>query len=302
MAELVYAHGLGPCPARGGGSIPLRPTNMISALQKQEDGTIILTVTIPWDRVEQTKAEAVEEQSKNAQMPGFRKGKAPKKLVEEKLDQEKIREEILRKLLPQTYLEALKEHNLNPIMSPQIHIEKLEEGKDWQYVAKTSELPEVDLLDYKENVRKVTAKGKIIVPGKKEEPVSFEEITKAILDSVKVKIPKIIMDREVDRLLSQTLDEIKRLGMTLDQYLASTGKTAEILRNEYEAKAVNDIKLEFVLQKIADTEKITVSEEEINKTIKDAKTEDERKNLEANKYLLATIIRQRKTLEFLRSL
>jgi len=275
---------------------------MISALQKQEDGTIILTVTIPWDRVEQTKAEAVEEQSKNAQMPGFRKGKAPKKLVEEKLDQEKIREEILRKLLPQTYLEALKEHNLNPIMSPQIHIEKLEEGKDWQYVAKTSELPEVDLLDYKENVRKVTAKGKIIVPGKKEEPVSFEEITKAILDSVKVKIPKIIMDREVDRLLSQTLDEIKRLGMTLDQYLASTGKTAEILRNEYEAKAVNDIKLEFVLQKIADTEKITVSEEEINKTIKDAKTEDERKNLEANKYLLATIIRQRKTLEFLRSL
>lgn len=275
---------------------------MISAIQKTEDGTINLTVTIPWTRIEETKKVVVEELVKQAQLPGFRKGKAPKKLVEEKIDPEKVREEVLRKLLPQTYLEATNEHKLNPIVSPQIHVQKLNEGKDWQYVAVTCEMPELNLGSYKDEVKKVTAKAKIVVPGKESQPVSFEEISKAILDSVKVKIPTIILQREVDRLLSQTLDEIKRLGMNLDQYLASTGKTADNLRNEYEAKAENDIKLEFALAKISDSEKITVSQEEIDNSVKEAKTDDERKSLEANRYLLATIIRQRKTLEFLRSL
>lgn len=275
---------------------------MISAVQKTEDGTISLTVTISWKRVEETKKEVIEALSTQAQVPGFRKGKAPKKLVEEKLDEEKVREDILRKLLPQTYLEATKEHNLNPILSPQIHVQKLEEGKDWQYVAVTCEMPEIDLGDYKDEVKKITAKGKIIVPGKEEQLVSFEEISRAILGSVKIKIPKLIIDREVDRLLSQTLDEVKRLGLTLDQYLASTGKTAESLRSEYETKATNDIKLEFALGKISDSEKITVIEDEISKAIKDGKTDEERKSLEANRYLLATVLRQRKTLEFLRSL
>lgn len=275
---------------------------MISAVQKTEDGTINLTVTIPSKRIEDTKKEVVEAFVKEMQLPGFRKGKAPKKLIEEKIDPEKVREEILRKLLPQTYTEAVKEHNLNPIVSPQIHVDKLDEGKDWQYTALTCELPEISLGDYKEEIKKVTAKGKIVIPGKEPQPAPFEDISKAILDSVEVKIPKIILDREVDRLLSQTLDEIKKLGLTLDQYLASTGKTSESLRNEYEAKATNDIKLEFSLGKISDSENIIVSDEEINKTIQEAKTPEERKNLESNRYLLASIIRQRKTLEFLRNL
>lgn len=276
---------------------------MISAIQKLEDGTISLTITIPSNRVEEVKKEVLDSLVAEAELPGFRKGKAPRNLVEEKLDKEKVKEDVLRKLLPQTYLEAIKEHNLNPIVSPQIHVTALDESKDWQYTALTCEAPQVDLGPYKENIKKVTAKSKIVVPGQKEpEPVSFDELTKGLLASVKITVPKLILQGETDRLLSQTLDEIKKLGMTLDQYLASTGKNPESLRAEYEQKAQRDIKLEFSLQKVADTEKINVSDEEIDKAVKEAKTEEERKSLEANKYLLATIIRQRKTLEFLRSL
>lgn len=259
-------------------------------------------MTIPSARVEQARKEAIDEAVANAELPGFRKGKAPRNLVEEKLDKDKIREEALRRLLPQTYLEAVKEHNLNPIVSPQIHITALDEGKDWQYTALTCEAPEVDLGSYKENIKKITAKSKIAVPGKETQPVSFEEITSELLKSVKLIVPKLIIQSETDRLLSQILDEVKKLGMTLDQYLSSTRKTPEELRQEYEKKAENDIKLEFALQKVADSEKINVTDEEIENAIKEGKTEEERKSLEANKYLLATIIRQRKTLEFLRSL
>jgi trigger factor len=113
---------------------------------------------------------------------------------------------------------------------------------------------------------------------------------------VAVKIPNIIIEQEVDRLLSQTLDEVKRLGLTLDQYLASTGRNIDALRAEYQKKAETDIKLEFVLQKIAETEGIKVEDKEIDEAIAQAKTDAERQNLQNNRYLLAGIIRQQKTL------
>ncbi len=275
---------------------------MISAIQKQEDGTLTLTVNIPWNDVKKTREEVVSEYAKSAQVPGFRKGKAPKKIVEEKIDDEKVKEEVLRKLLPQFYLQAINENKINPVMAPRIHVEKLEEGKDWQFLALTAEAPEIDLGTYKENIKKITAKSKIIVPGKEQAEVSFDNIVKELLSSTTVKIPKIIIEQEVDRLLSQTLDEVRKLGLTLDQYLGSTGKTAQDLRKEYEIKAENDIKLEFVLQKVAEAEHITVEDKEVEEAIAQAKNETEKQNLQANRYLLASILRQQKTLDFLKNL
>lgn len=284
---------------------------MISAMQKQPDGTIQLTITIPSNEVKKTWEGMVEEVAKDIEVQGFRKGKAPRNLVEEKIDKEKVREEVLKKLLPKFYMDAVQENNLRPIMNPKIHIQKIDgpstlseqsESKGWQFEALTCEAPEVNLDDYKQNIQKITSKSKIIIPGKEKTEVKFEEIVKALLDSVTITIPQILIDGEVDRLLAQTLDDIKRLGLTLDQYLSSTGKTPEGLRDEYKKKAGSDIKLEFALQKIATEERIQVSEKEIEEAIQKAKDEKERKNLEANRYLLASILRQQKTLDFLKNL
>ncbi|MBI2430531.1 MAG: hypothetical protein HYV39_00770 [Candidatus Levybacteria bacterium] len=276
--------------------------NITSAIQKLEDGTIKLTITIPANEVKKTWDEVVEETSKNAKISGFRKGKAPKKLVQENIDTDKVREEVLRKLLPQAYIEAVKQHNIKPIVNPKIHVEKLEEGKDWQFIALTCEAPEVKLENYKDVIQKITAKSKIVIPGKEQQPPNFDEIVKALLEQTTVTIPSLLTEHEVERLLSQTLDEVKKLGLTLDQYLSSTNRTPQSLREEYAKRAENDIKLEFGLQKIAETENITVEPKEIDEAIQKAKDETERKNLEANKYLLASILRQQKTLDFLRNL
>jgi len=275
---------------------------MISAIQKEEDGTITLTITIPWKDIDEARRQTIESLGRETELPGFRKGKAPKNLIEEKLDPQLVRDETLRKLLPKYYLEAVADHKLNPIISPLIHVQNFEDGKDWQFTAKTAEPPKIDLGGYKDSIKKITAKSKIIVPGKETQSTSFGDIAKELLGAAKFSIPKIIVDREVERLLAQFLDEVRRLGLTLDQYLASSGKTVENLRAEQEAKAANDIKLELILQKIAEDEKIEVSDKEIEDAIKNAKTPQERQNLETNKYLLASIIRQQKTLEFLRSL
>jgi FKBP-type peptidyl-prolyl cis-trans isomerase (trigger factor) len=279
--------------------------NVTTAMEKEANGTIKLTITIPNADVVKAWEEIMQGVVDNAEMQGFRKGKAPRKLVEEKADKEKIREEVLRKLLPIAYTEAIKTQAIRPIVNPKIHVEKLEDpttGKDWQFTALTCEAPVIKLGEYKKNVQKVTAKSRIAIPGKEAVPAKFEDIVKALLDSVTAEIPSILIENETDRLLSQTLEDVKKLGLTLDQYLSSTGKNPDILRGEYAKKAENDIKLEFALLKVAEEEKIAVEEKEIAEAINASKSEDERKNLEANKYLLASILRQQKTLDFLKNL
>ena len=303
MAKLADAHGLGPCGVTLGGSSPLiRTQYMDSTIEKQEDGTITLNITIPSRIVRDTAGIVLEKVVKSANVAGFRKGKAPKKIVEEKIDKDKIKEEVLKKLLPQAYADAVKKHDIKPIINPRIHVEILEDDKDWKFTASTCEAPQVDLNGYKENIKKITSGTKIIIPGKEQKETSFEEIMAELQKSVDVKVSKIIVEQEVERLLAQTLSEIKRLGLTLDQYLTSTHRTVEELKEEYEKKAINDIKLEFALQKIAEEEKIAVTDADIDEAIKNAKDENERKGLEANKYLLASIIRQQKTLDFLKKL
>jgi FKBP-type peptidyl-prolyl cis-trans isomerase (trigger factor) len=273
-----------------------------TTIERQEDGTIKLTVTLLKEEIEKARQEALVEYAKSAKVAGFRQGKAPQSMVEGKIDKEKIREEILKKLLPNAYSQAVQTNNIKPIISPKIHIEKIEDGHNWVFTALTCEIPEVDLGAYKQNVQKITAKSKIIIPGKEQKKPSNEEIIKAVLESTKTKIPAILIEQETDRLLSQLLNDIKKLGLNLDQYLASTNRTPDNLRQEYTKRAEEDMKLEFSLQKIAGTEKITIEPKEIDEAIQKAKDETERASLENNRYMLATILRQQKTLDFLLNL
>jgi FKBP-type peptidyl-prolyl cis-trans isomerase (trigger factor) len=289
-------------------------TKNITAIQKEENGTIRLTVTIPYSDIKKTWDIAIDDAVKNAELPGFRKGKAPKKLVEEKLDREKVKEDVLRTLLPTAYSEAVKTHNLKPIVNPKIHVDKiddldkLDDKKGWQFIAITCEAPDVKLGKYKDAIKIITAKSKIIIPGKENDKNApkLDEIVKALLENVTVQVPQLLVDRETERLLAQTIDDVKKLGLTLDQYLSSTGRNAETLKQEYSKKATNDLTLEFALVKIAEEERITVEEKEIQEAVQKTNPptggEEERKHLESNRYLLTSILRQQKTLDFLKNL
>lgn len=273
-------------------------------LERQQDGTIKITIILPHDKIVATQSTVIEDLAKQINVAGFRKGKAPKEMATSKLDPEQVQEEVLKRLLPQAYIETVQEHKLNPIMNPKMHVEKIEKGKDWIFYALTCEMPNVEPGNYKDNVKKLTAKSKIIIPGKEEDnkKPSIEDVMKAILTDAKVQIPQVLVEQEADRLLAQLLNDIKRLGLSLDQYLASTNRKPEDLRTEYLKRAEDDIKLEFVMQKIAELEKITIDEKEIEEAIQKAKDPTEKESLSANKYILAGILRQQKTLDFLMNL
>lgn len=269
---------------------------------KKEDGTIEITVVIPWSEAKKAKDIIEDELVKSVQIPGFRKGQAPKKTAVAKLSQDLVREEVLKKVIGKAYNEAVTKHDIKPIINPQIHIEVFEDEKDIIFSALTCEEPKIELGKYKDEIKKVNAKSKIVIPGKEEQKPSIEDLLTAALKEVKLTIPEILVENEVSRLLSQLLDELKKLGLTLDQYLGTAQKDPEGLRLEYKEKAERDLKLEFFLRKVADEEKVTVEKEDVDKILSTIPDENQKMELLKNPYVVAGIIRQQKTLDLLTTL
>lgn len=269
---------------------------------RKDDGTIEITIVIPWSEAKIAQEAIENELVKQVKIAGFRPGQAPKNVAKARLNPELVKEEVLKKVVGKAYNEALKTHNLNPIITPRIHIEVFTENTDIIFTAETCEEPTTDLKNYKEEIKKVTAKSKIIVPGKEEKAPSVDEILDVALKTATIKVPGVLIENEVSRLLSQFLDELKKLGLTLEQYLTSRSLDPEKLREEYKAKAEQDLKLEFFLRKVADEEKITVEKEDIEAALKSIENPKEREEIMKNPYLVASIIRQQKTVTFLSQL
>lgn len=275
---------------------------MQKELTRAEDGTITLKITIPWITVEEARTRVVDGLVKNVQVPGFRKGMAPKNVAETHLKKEAIQEDVLKEVLGKAYNEAVQAEKLTPIITPRIHVDTFEDGTDLVFTAELCEAPTLTLGDYKKAVAEITAKSKIVIPGQESKKPSTDDILNAVIKDAQMTVPKVLYEQEANRLLAQTLDELKSLGLTLEQYLASRGKTAENMRTEYEEKAKRDLTLEFVLRKIADDQKITVDQKDVEEVLKDIKDENQKKQLISNPYFLTSIIRQQKTLDFLAQL
>ena len=193
--------------------------------------------------------------AKDIVVPGFRKGMAPITRVAEKIDPDKINEQILGLILPLAFADSVKEHKFNPAIYPKFEAVKIGQGSEWQIKAITCELPQIKLPNnYKKNLKKDSKNQNILI--------------KSLLETIKLEIPRVLIEEEVNARLSQVLDRIEKLGLALESYLKSVGKTAEILRAEYEMQAKDAISLELILNAIADDEKIGVSETEIDDFIK----------------------------------
>lgn len=280
-----------------------------SILAKIATGEVQLTITIPVQEIKAAYDKAFEEIAKELELPGFRKGKAPKKLLEEKIDKSKVYERVLQALVPQAYIKAVKEHNLKPILSPKVELLKAKEEEDWEIRATTCETPEVELGKYKEEIRKTLAPTKIWTPGAQKTQKSTEttedektqKVIQKLLEIVKVDLPEMLVEDEVSRTLANLINQTNTLGLTIDQYLSSIGKSAETLRAEYKEKVVGQLKLQFALDEIAEKEKIEVSHKEVDDLIKAAGDEKLKQNLNEplQKEYLKGILRRRKTLDFL---
>ena len=109
-----------------------------------------LTFTVPASRFEEAIQEVFKKSAKYFNIPGFRKGKAPFKIVERYYGDSIFYEDAFNELAPVVYDEEIKENKIEVASRPQVDVVQMEKGKDLIFTAIVATKPEVKLGKYKE--------------------------------------------------------------------------------------------------------------------------------------------------------
>ena len=118
-------------------------------VENGENQQVTLTVEVEAAEVSKAVEKAVKRLSNRVNIPGFRKGKAPRKIIERNVGMDAIMQEAFDIVGPKAFADALEEQKIEPVSRPQIDIETLEDGKDLVFKATVTPRPEVKLGEYK---------------------------------------------------------------------------------------------------------------------------------------------------------
>ncbi|MGE5509292.1 MAG: trigger factor [Chitinophagales bacterium] len=122
---------------------------MQTELARLEGNRVELKIEVPADEVERAFARAYANVAAKVRIPGFRKGKAPRALIQRFVGQGAVMEEAFEQLFPKAYFEALKETGVEPIEQPEVSDLALEEGKPCTFKVQVEVMPEVKLGQYR---------------------------------------------------------------------------------------------------------------------------------------------------------
>ncbi|MCY7696115.1 trigger factor [Bacillus altitudinis] len=117
--------------------------------EKQEGNEGVLTVEVDAETFNKALDDAFKKVVKQVSIPGFRKGKVPRGLFEQRFGVESLYQDALDILLPVEYPKAIDEAGIEPVDRPEIDVEKIEKGESLIFTAKVTVKPEVKLGDYK---------------------------------------------------------------------------------------------------------------------------------------------------------
>ncbi|MDD4528060.1 MAG: trigger factor [Candidatus Margulisbacteria bacterium] len=134
-----------------------------------------------------------------------------------------------------------------------------------------------------------------------------EDVSKWVIENVKVDVPRVMIEREIDYLIKRMENGLRMYNMGIESYLNIVQKSIDDLRKDYEKEATDTVQLRLGLEAIASLEEIKATdkdiEEEIEESIKDQKDEsikaDYRKQLESVRENIAESVINKKVIDFL---
>lgn len=118
-------------------------------IEKLEKNMAKLTIEVSAEELEKAIEGAYQKNKNKISIPGFRKGKAPRKMIEQMYGKEVFYEDAANALIPDAYEEALKDCTEDIVSSPKIDVTQLEAGKPFIFTAEVALKPEVTLGKYK---------------------------------------------------------------------------------------------------------------------------------------------------------
>ncbi len=119
------------------------------SVEKLSGSEALVEFDFSWDEVEKASDKAYRKLVQKVDIHGFRRGKAPRSLVERKLGKEYIYQEGLDDLMSEAYRNALEEYELTPLKQPEIDAPDFEMGQPYHFSLKVPILTPVELCDYR---------------------------------------------------------------------------------------------------------------------------------------------------------
>lgn len=259
----------------------------------------VIKTTFSWEKeLASLYKKAVATAAKKVRLDGFRPGKVPAEIAEEKLDPEALAKEVLNQLIPARYQKLIEEKNLKPIANPEFILVEIDKGKDWIVEINLAQKPEIKLpknyaqilADTKKNAltkiekrvadakknqkegQKATTKPEVnpeldrISQMTDDQKISqaLDEAVLALRAEIKPVIPELLLKIEAQRRLQDLLDQLKQVGLELDDYLHNAGIEFEQLADQVTAEALKTVQIDFILREIMAEQKFAASETEID--------------------------------------
>ncbi len=308
--------------------------------KKEEKKSLIapndsIQITLSWKLVEPVYKKTVSNFAKNVKAEGFRVGKAPLAIVEQKIGLEKIIDQVLRELLPEAYEKEIKKSGKKPITTPEFNPISLDKNKDWVLEAHFSLIPEVKLGDYKKITKEAKAEAlkfiekrnaEIIKEAKEceskdkdhdhakahqeltdqeKKEINLQHIFKELVANFAPAIGELLLRQETQTEFERLVEQLKQYKISVEDYLKRRQITIEQLSQELAGTVLSRLQLDFIMAEISKTEKLEIKDEEVKAELIKITNLKMRQDIEKNQNYLNQIkanLLQQKTLTLLLAL
>lgn len=256
--------------------------------------TFSYIITIPKTEVNKYIESVFQQMWSDLEVEGFRKGKMPQAVAQKNISKSETYSKAISALMPDVYRKLINDEKLQPIVNPRIELIKARPEEDLEVEIKVAVKPTFDLGDYKKEL--------ISIKKSSQKDDQINTILDTLLKKINVDISELIIEVELERRLAKLVDDVTKIGLTMEAYLSSKGETQKTLREKLTREIVDIYKLEFILEEIANVEKISADENDLEKLFISIKDESERAEARKNSYFYTSLARRQKTLDFLLAL
>src|SRR5690554_1280765 len=120
-----------------------------TTVERLDRSRVSLEIELGPEQVEEALEQAYRKVVRKVNIPGFRKGKVPRRILELRMGPEVLYDDAMDQLVSTAYAEAVKESALEPVASPSVDVLEFEPGKGMRFKAEVDVKPEVKLGEYK---------------------------------------------------------------------------------------------------------------------------------------------------------
>jgi trigger factor len=119
-----------------------------SAAETLNPTRVKLTIEVPFEELKPSLDQAYKKIAQQIQVPGFRRGKIPAAIIDQRVGRGAVLDEAVNSALPALYMQALQENDLNPLSQPDIDVTKFDDGELLEFTAELDVVPDIQVPPY----------------------------------------------------------------------------------------------------------------------------------------------------------